>query len=386
MRDLKPIELLVLQSTAFCNIDCGYCYLPGRERRGAMPQRVLDRVAEEIVASPLWRPESLLLWHAGEPMTLAPGWYRDAHGRLGAARGRLPRIQFQTNATLLSDAWLAFLGESGAGIGVSLDGPEWLHDRHRRDRSARGTFAKTMRGVALLKAAGVDFTVIATVTVDALQAPDEIFDFFAGIAPRKLAFSIEEAEGANLRSSLYRDDLVAAVEAFFRRLAERNFAAAEPLRIREVEQVIGRLANRGHAGLSQEAELCRIVSVGADGAVAFHSPELLTTRGADGASGAVGNILEQSFAEILAGSALAAQNRDIAAGVAACASSCEYYDFCGGGSPANKLFEHGRLDVTETWYCRLAKQAATRGVLAAIARSGRTPVGDSPAARSHGRV
>jgi uncharacterized protein len=48
---------------------------------------------------------------------------------------------------------------------------------------------------------------------------------------------------------------------------------------------------------------------------------------------------------------------EIAAGVAACRSSCKYFDVCGGGAPVNKLCEKQTLTATETTFCRLSVQA-----------------------------
>ena len=47
----------------------------------------------------------------------------------------------------------------------------------------------------------------------------------------------------------------------------------------------------------------------------------------------------------------------IADGVASCRAECDYFDLCGGGSPSNKLAENGRLESTETEFCRLHKKA-----------------------------
>jgi uncharacterized protein len=42
----------------------------------------------------------------------------------------------------------------------------------------------------------------------------------------------------------------------------------------------------------------------------------------------------------------------VSAGVAACARDCAHFEFCGGGAPANKLYECGDLAATETLHCR----------------------------------
>ena len=50
-------------------------------------------------------------------------------------------------------------------------------------------------------------------------------------------------------------------------------------------------------------------------------------------------------------------------GLKACANSCEYFDYCFGNSPSNKLFEHGSFDATETLDCRLNRKAVADVVL-----------------------
>lgn len=361
------LQILVLQSTTFCNIDCSYCYLPGRSRKNLMSEAVLARVADEVIASPLWGEDSLILWHAGEPLSCGTDWYDAAHATLGRNRPRL-RIQFQTNGTLIDRRWTSAFQRWGAWVGVSIDGPKVLHDRHRRDRLGKPTFDRVMAGVRLLRQEGVPFTTIAVISRESLACADEIFEFFAELRPERLAFSIEEAEGSNARSSLYREELVAEVETFFERVTTLNLRLARPLRIREVEHVLTALiAPSGRVETSQETALGWIVSVGARGDVAFFSPELLTTLQADGESSAVGNLLTSSLGDLLSAQKTRAQAAAIQAGVARCRESCAYFSHCGGGSPANKYFESQRFDVSETWYCRLAKQATVRGVLRAIA-------------------
>jgi uncharacterized protein len=43
---------------------------------------------------------------------------------------------------------------------------------------------------------------------------------------------------------------------------------------------------------------------------------------------------------------------DIVAGVELCRQQCGYFAVCGGGSPSNKLAEHGTFVAAEVLYCR----------------------------------
>jgi uncharacterized protein len=77
----------------------------------------------------------------------------------------------------------------------------------------------------------------------------------------------------------------------------------------------------------------------------------------------LGNIMEQSLPDMLNGGKARALADDIASGVAMCRSSCDYFDLCGGGAPANKLFENGSFATAETLYCRLNIKATAAVLL-----------------------
>ena len=136
-----PLDLLVIQATPFCNLDCRYCYLPDRQNTERMSLAVLDRLFARVFESDVVRRGFTVVWHAGEPLVLPPAFYAEAfaiaarHNRAG-----YPLVHsYQTNATLLDEAWCDFIRRHGIRIGVSLDGPAFLHDRQRVTRHGRGT-------------------------------------------------------------------------------------------------------------------------------------------------------------------------------------------------------------------------------------------------------
>jgi uncharacterized protein len=74
-------------------------------------------------------------------------------------------------------------------------------------------------------------------------------------------------------------------------------------------------------------------------------------------------VLTTPLSEILAGAAGTPWIEEFLEGVEACRATCPYFGFCGGAHAANRYFEHGRFDVTETDHCRNSKMRLLEGVL-----------------------
>ena len=146
-----PVRLLVVQPTPFCNLDCDYCYLPDRGDRSRLPLAVLEAAVERVLESPYFDGEFTLLWHAGEPLMAPIAFYDEATQRIGRLlEGRgLPAStvvqSLQTNATTIDGAWCDCFERNGIHVGVSMDGPAFLHDAHRVTRTGLPTHAATAR-------------------------------------------------------------------------------------------------------------------------------------------------------------------------------------------------------------------------------------------------
>src|SRR5262249_19362469 len=104
--DVGPLELLVVQPTPFCNLDCSYCYLPNRTDTRWMTTETLARAFHWIAESNLVREPFALLWHAGEPLVVPVEWYEQASELLRQHSADWQVVQcFQTNATLIDAEW-----------------------------------------------------------------------------------------------------------------------------------------------------------------------------------------------------------------------------------------------------------------------------------------
>ena len=362
-----PLDLLVVQPTPFCNIDCTYCYLPDRGNRTRIRPDLLESTFAWVAESGLVRGPYTIVWHAGEPLVLPIAFYEDAFAiaaRFSSSEGAVTHA-FQTNGTLIDDRWCALFEKRDVRLGVSIDGPSFLHDARRKTRGGRGTHDRVMAGIERLRQHGVPFHVITVLTRDALDYPDELYAFYVENGIEQIGFNVEEIEGPNRDSSLSADDATARYREFMSRFFDLALGSDPPLRIREFDHMISAVmyTERDRSLSAQEATAFAILSVDCKGNLSTFSPELLGLPSDVYGGFDLGNVSTRSFAELVASSRFQAMARDVDAGIAKCRQECDYFRFCGGGAPANKYFENGSFDSTETMFCRLHRKTLAEVVL-----------------------
>jgi uncharacterized protein len=367
------LELLILQPSPFCNLDCDYCYLPDRQSRSRMPLDLLDRIVAQVMASGLAGAQLSLVWHAGEPMAVPRHWYEAAFEIIERHAGDCAVTHhFQTNAVLINAAWCDFFSRHRVLVGVSIDGPAQLHDRHRRARDGRGTHARVMSGICQLREAGIPFHTICVLTREAFELPDALYDFFAALGTLEVGFNIEEIEAEHTQSSLQGDGAPAAARRFWQRIVERQAREPGRVRIRELAMVLGGLRDPafGQRRGNSQNQAGRILSVAHDGEFCFWSPELLGAQDAQRGRISLGNLTADPFdlARLSQSPELRRWQAEIDQGVLACEAGCAYYRLCLGGAPANKLAELGTMTGTETMACRLGLQTLVDAALEALDR------------------
>jgi len=367
------VKLLVLQATPFCNIDCTYCYLPDRDSTARMSLQVIQAAIGNTIDSGLLSDRLSIAWHAGEPLAAGPEFYRRAFACIDAVvAGRYPvRHSFQTNAMLIDQEWCDLFAEHAVKVGVSVDGPAWIHDQNRKTRDGKGTHAKAMRGVEYLLRNALPFHAIAVVTAASLEHADAIFEFFLAEGFREVGFNIDEREGERRHSSIGREH-EHGFELFLQRMLERSSAADGRLSIREVDEA-RKVILRGLAPVQiggkrypHNAQVLplEILNVDHAGNFSTFSPELLGQPRSEYGNFVFGNVLKDPLVSVFSDPHFLEMYRQVIEGIERCRLECEYFDLCGGGAPANKLYENGSFSSTETAYCRNVVMAPLRLMLA----------------------
>jgi len=352
-------RLLILQPTPFCNIDCDYCYLPDRQSTARMSVDTARLAAARLREDGLLGETLTVVWHAGEPLAMPVAYYDEAIAAMAEAIG--PECQvghsMQTNATLIDDAWLALFKRHHIQVGVSVDGPQALHDAHRKTRQGHGTHARVLRGMSRLRDAGISFHAIAVVTPDTFNHADAFYDFFVDQGVTEVGCNFDEAEGLHSQSSLSGHEPAHA--AFLARLLRRTTLDSR-LRVRELAMALRLIGQplpkqswkSRHWPYNAQALPFALITVAHNGDFCTFSPELLGQSSVEFDNFVLGNVTASGYLAAAGGQQFRRLWAAILQGTEACARQCAHFNYCGGGAPANKLYENGDLASTETLYCR----------------------------------
>ena len=362
MLDLWRPQLVVLQPTPYCNINCDYCYLQNRNDRAVMCGGVINAISTKLLSRMARDASPTIVWHSGEPTVVPVSWYETAYSvlRLDAPPGAT--FSIQTNGISLSDDWIDFLRRSDTRVGLSIDGPQSFHDARRKTRAGGPTWALAMRSLNKLSRAGLVPTIISVLQPASLSAAEEFYRFYRDNEIHQVSFSIDETEGANRVSSFSNGDYRRKMVLFLRDLLNLAFSDGYPLYVREIERIARRLAEAGPAE-NEQVEPWQVIVVATNGDMTTFSPEFMELRAPSYNNFCFGNILRDEFDDLLRNALFERVRSEIGEGVTLCRDRCQYFGICGGGAPANKMSENNSLASSETSFCRLSIQSAADALI-----------------------
>lgn len=180
----SAFHIMTKPAGAICNLDCKYCYFLSKEMmypgsRFRMADALLETFVKQYIEAQQVS-EVNFAWQGGEPTLMGLDFFkRVIHYQQKHTRpGMVIHNALQTNSTLLDDDWCQFFKDNNFLIGISIDGPQELHDAYRVNKGGAGSFAQVMRGWRLLVKHGVEFNVLCTVHAANQDHPLDVYRFF----------------------------------------------------------------------------------------------------------------------------------------------------------------------------------------------------------------
>ena len=370
-------SLIILQGTPFCNIDCAYCYLPDRSDTQRMPLEIARAVFRRAFESKRVTEPITFLWHAGEPLAVPVAFYAQLFELAHAENSQHKReINFaiQTNGTLINDRWIDLFQTHRVNVGVSIDGPAFIHDSQRKDRSGRPTHSRTMAGIKLLQKAQLNPSVIAVLTDHSLDYPDQIFEFFEANDLVRIGLNAEAISGTHFNSTVKSYQRVVQ---FFYRFMDRVNTSNKTFDVREIRLVynafryFGGTANEPR-GRNNTSEPFDLITIDRTGDYSTFCPELRGAHAPRYNNFTMGNVLHDPFDRMIDNPVFKSVHQEVERGIERCHDCCPYWFSCFGGTPSSKYFETGGFDASETDSCRYQRQAVV-DALAKFVTSQRKP-------------
>ncbi|MFP5108425.1 anaerobic sulfatase maturase [Neobacillus sp. C211] len=181
---MGSFHILAKPTGPICNLDCKYCFYT--EKEVYYPKNHSFRMSDDVLESYIKQyidsqdtQEIIFAWQGGEPTLIGLDFFLKAVAlQKKYANGKRITNTIQTNGTLLDDRWCEFFSAERFLVGLSLDGPEAIHDKYRIDRGGKPTFELVMKGISLLKKHHVEFNVLTCVTRHSAYKALEIYHFF----------------------------------------------------------------------------------------------------------------------------------------------------------------------------------------------------------------
>jgi len=343
---------------SICNLGCRYCYylkkesLYPEEESFCMPDVILEEyIVQHIEASA--EPIIRFSWHGGEPTILGLDYFRKI---IAIQRKYQPSSQrivngMQTNGTLLDEDWCRFLADEGFFVGLSLDGPQEMHDRHRLTKGGRPTFDQTIRGYELLRQHQVSTDILCVVNADNVRYSSEVYRFFKQIKASYVSFLPMVNPQPETRSGV--NALTVPADAW----GDFLCTIFDEWKSQDIGQIkIQIFEEAARTAFGQEHSLCIFRPVCGDIPVVEHNGDFYSCDHFVDEKHHLGNIIETPFIELLESPAQRAFGKAKLDSLPRYCRECEVKAMCNGECPKNRFVQtpegEGGLNYLCTGYKR----------------------------------
>ena len=350
---------------ARCNMRCAYCYYLGKEALlGSSPGRMSEELLELYIGQRIeaadrgGRGSSVHFeWHGGEPTLLGLGYFKSIARleRKFRPDGAGVTNGLQTNGLVLNGAWAEFLAAERWSVGLSLDGPEEIHDQYRRSAEGGPTHERVLRSYERLREHGAFVNLLCVVTRESAPRPDETYGFFRGIGAKRLQFlplvtPARRVPGA--RASLPHP-LAATPEVigdFLCRVFDLWIVSdVGRLVVQNFDEALRPIYGLPHALCLQRESCGNVAVLERDGSLSacdhFVEPEYC-----------IGNIRERGLASLATDPALFAFGEEKRRSLPAACRECECLASCNGGCPKDRIAEAPGGDGLIDYLCPAYKR------------------------------
>ncbi len=347
-----PFHVIVKPTGALCNLDCEYCFYLDKTRMFKGSKfRISDEILEKhikdyIECQPPGSQEAGFAWQGGEPTLLGIDFFRKVVALQEKYRKTGLRITngLQTNGTKLDDQWCKFLKENDFLVGISLDGPESLHDRYRKTRTGKGSFQQVKRGLDKLIRHQVEFNVLTTVQRDNGDHPLEVYRALREFGTGHIQFIpiVEKLEDGTVSArSVLPEQFGNFMTAIFDEWLSVDIGR---IYIQQFESALSSIVDHRGAVCVHAKQCGRCLALEHNGDV-FACDHFVFD------DFRIGNIGQQTYVEIVDGEKQSSFGQAKEKELTNRCKRCDLLHFCNGGCPAHHLVNHPNERYSHNYLC-----------------------------------
>ena len=325
-RGARAYTAMILPVSGQCNLKCEYCYRANNKSyRLKLSLETYEKFAREYIRL---TEHPFFIWQGGEPTLIGLDFYKKAleiqHSWNNEGKNIINAIQ--TNGTLIDKKWASFFKLNKVIVGVSLDGPEEIHNYYRYSINGKGSFKRAIAGIKILQEWGVEPNILTVVHNMNVSLAEEIFEFLLStntyfwqfIPCVDLDLQTRKLKTYSIQPEEYAD--------FMCRIFDIWVNNDNPeIYIRTVDEIL-----RSYLGIEPQycvfREECNILTLDSNGDI--YPCDFFTTE-----EWKLGNINNASLEEILASPVLRRFCEQIERKKQVKCRNCEWYFVCKGGCP-----------------------------------------------------
>lgn len=338
-----------------CNLDCQYCYY----RESLEGTRVRRRISYDMIAHFIPRyleyvgDNSLanFIWQGGEPTLAGLEFFQSVielqqeHTRPGT----IVSNALQTNGVLIDGRWARFLADNQFLVGISIDGPQEIHDSLRKDRGGHGSFTRVMAGLGALRAAGVEVSVLCVLGPHNIKRTHDLMRFFRQTGVPNVQFiPAMDFQGTGPYSPANYRITSAEYGQFLIELFDEWYGDGAPqLSIRIFNNFL-------QSSLSLPNDACVHSESCNGGLIVEYDGDVYPCDFYITPEYRLGNVVEDSIGQIL-GKRLYTEFTGQKQPLPQECTQCEYLRLCNSGCPRNRLAKEGGRDGPD-YFCASYKQ------------------------------
>lgn len=186
-------SILIKPAGPDCNMACDYCFY--LNKKNIFPKtdkhRMKNEILKEMIRQMMAQADSNVSfgWQGGEPTLMGIEFFRNAvelQKKYGS--GQNVSNGLQTNGILINRDWAKLFKEYNFLIGLSLDGPEHVHDKYRKKTDGSGSWKKVFDTAKMLLDHGVKVNALIVVNDFSVLFPEQIYEFHKSLGLTYMQF------------------------------------------------------------------------------------------------------------------------------------------------------------------------------------------------------